>query len=96
MERMFWIDGSLESAPAIDSWLRTKPEALQQIARRWFERLRQCGDDVRETMHDGCPVACLDKYPYAYVNVFTSHDMRQRLPAATGDQVPRRLCCDSQ
>ena len=24
-------------------------------------------------MHDGCPVACLDKYPFAYVNVFTSH-----------------------
>ena len=73
MTRMFWINGSLESDPAIDSWLAAKPGVLHQIARHWFERMRQCGNDVRETMHDGRPVACLDKYPFAYVNVFTSH-----------------------
>ena len=32
MTRMFWINGSLESDPAIDRWLAAKPGALQQIA----------------------------------------------------------------
>lgn len=35
--------------------------------------MRKCGDEVRELMHDGCPVACLGNAPFAYVNVFTSH-----------------------
>lgn len=43
------------------------------IARTWFEFIRQCGPDVRELMHDGCPTACVDDAAFAYVNVFTSH-----------------------
>jgi hypothetical protein len=35
--------------------------------------MRGCGDEVRELLHDGCPVACLGDAPFAYVNVFTSH-----------------------
>ena len=35
--------------------------------------MRQCGDDVRELMHDGCPVACVDDAPFGYVNSFKSH-----------------------
>ncbi len=43
------------------------------IAQRWFEVMRRCGDEVRELLHDGCPVACLGDAPFGYVNVFTSH-----------------------
>jgi hypothetical protein len=43
------------------------------IARQWFEVMRKCGDEVRELLHDGCPVACLGDAPFGYVNVFTSH-----------------------
>jgi hypothetical protein len=46
---------------------------LGAIARRWFEAMRECGDEVRELLHDGCPVACLGDAPFGYVNVFTSH-----------------------
>ena len=46
---------------------------LGDIAQRWFEVMRNCGDEVRELLHDGCPVACLGDVPFAYVNVFTSH-----------------------
>ena len=46
---------------------------LGSIARRWFEEMRKCGDEVRELMHDGCPVACLGDAPFGYVNVFKSH-----------------------
>jgi hypothetical protein len=38
-----------------------------------FVRMRQCGDDVREMMHDGCPVACVQDAPFGYVNSFKSH-----------------------
>lgn len=46
---------------------------LGAIAEQWFEVMRKCGDEVRELLHDGCPVACLGDAPFAYVNVFTSH-----------------------
>jgi len=43
------------------------------MAHQWFDVMRKCGDEVRELLHDGCPVACLGDAPFAYVNVFTSH-----------------------
>jgi len=35
--------------------------------------MRDCGGEVRELVHDGCPVACVDDVPFGYVNVFTNH-----------------------
>lgn len=35
--------------------------------------MRECGDEVRELFHDGCPVALLGDVPFGYVNVFTAH-----------------------
>jgi hypothetical protein len=35
--------------------------------------MRQCGADVREVMHDGCPVACVGHAPFGYVNAFKDH-----------------------
>ena len=46
---------------------------LGSIAKKWFEVMRNCGDEVRELLHDGCPTACLGDAAFAYVNVFTSH-----------------------
>lgn len=46
---------------------------LGTIAHRWFEAMRKCGDEVRESLHDGCPVACLGDAPFGYVNIFTAH-----------------------
>ena len=43
------------------------------MAREWFEVMRGCGDEVRELVHDGCPVACLGDAPFGYVNVFSAH-----------------------
>jgi hypothetical protein len=59
--------------PAIDVWLNEQPVALGSIARRWFVRMRDCGPDVRELVHDGCPVACVGDAPFAYVDVFRAH-----------------------
>ena len=59
--------------PAIDSWLVKRDDELHLIAQRWFARMRQCGDDVRELMHDGCPTVCVEDAGFGYVNVFKSH-----------------------
>ena len=67
------FNGALERDPAIDTWMKEHPGKLGDIAHQWFEVIRKCGDEVRELVHDGCPVACLGDAPFAYVNVFTSH-----------------------
>jgi hypothetical protein len=67
------FDGAVERDPAIDAWFKARDGELGAIARQWFEVMRQCGDEVRELLHDGCPVACLGDVPFGYVNVFTSH-----------------------
>ena len=35
--------------------------------------MRVCGGDVRELMHDDCPVVCVQDAPFGYVNVFRAH-----------------------
>jgi hypothetical protein len=35
--------------------------------------MRECGDDVRELMHDGCPTACVGDAGFGYVNAFRAH-----------------------
>ena len=67
------LDGTLERDAAIDAWFQERTGELGAIAREWFELMRGCGDDFREVLHDGCPVACLGDVPFAYVNAFTSH-----------------------
>lgn len=67
------LNGAVEHDPAIDAWMKAHPGELGAIAHHWFEAMRICGDEVRELLHDGCPVACLGDAPFGYVNVFTSH-----------------------
>src|SRR5947208_11167255 len=67
------FDGTVQRDPAIDAWMKEHAGALGEIAHHWFDLMRQCGDEVRELLHDGCPVACLGDVPFAYVNVFTAH-----------------------
>ena len=59
--------------PAVERWLAADTSGLRAIARTWFARMRRCGGDVVELVHDGCPVACIGDAPVAYVNVFKSH-----------------------
>jgi hypothetical protein len=72
MDAIFRLSGAGKRDPVIDEWLN-KSDALTAIARAWFKRMRACGDDVLELMHDGCPVVCVEDAPFAYVNVFKSH-----------------------
>jgi len=67
------FDGGVLRDPAVDAWMRKHTGELGAIAHQWFEVMRKCGDEVRELLHDGCPVACLGDVPFGYVNVFTAH-----------------------
>jgi hypothetical protein len=71
--RLLLFPSSVKREPAIEGWIRARPGALGAIARRWFEVMRGCGDDVRELLHDGHPTACVADAAFAYVNAFTAH-----------------------
>jgi hypothetical protein len=65
--------GTVAHDPAIDAWIEAHPGPLGAIAHRWFQVMRQCGDEVRELLHDGCPTACFGDVPFACVSAFTAH-----------------------
>ncbi|HEX3985339.1 MAG TPA: DUF1801 domain-containing protein [Acidobacteriaceae bacterium] len=67
------FNGTVDRDPAIEAWFDAHDGEMGAMARQWFAVMRQCGDEVRETLHDGCPVACLGNVPFAHVNVFTAH-----------------------
>ncbi len=53
--------------------MREHAGELGAIAQRWFEAMRDCGDDVRELLHDGHPTACVADAAFTYVNAFRAH-----------------------
>jgi len=72
MTAIFRLSGATQRDPTIEEWLQ-KSDATTAPARTWFRKLRACGADVLELMHDGHPVACVEDIPFAYVDVFKSH-----------------------
>lgn len=72
-EELFRLNGAVQRSRAVGAWFEAGPAELRAIAREWFAVLRKCGDDVRELLHDGCPVACVDDVALGYVNTFKNH-----------------------
>jgi hypothetical protein len=73
LTQLFRLSGAVHRDPKIDAWLSEPADELRRIAQTWFEHMRRCGADVRELMHDGCPVACVQDAPFGYVNTFKAH-----------------------
>ena len=73
MNGLFRFSAAVRHDASIDSWLNEQTPGLGAIARTWFQRMRECGRDVRELMHDGCPTACVEDAAFAYVAVFRAH-----------------------
>jgi hypothetical protein len=73
MSQLLRFPGSVKRDPAIEVWMREHSGELGAIARRWFNVMRDCGDDVRELLHDGHPTACVADAAFAYVNAFKAH-----------------------
>jgi hypothetical protein len=71
--RLMRFPGAVRRDPAIATWVRQHEGDLGLIAARWFEVMRDCGDDVRELLHDGHPTACVGDAAFGYVNAFSEH-----------------------
>lgn len=73
MNPIFQFSCTVKRDPGVDVWMEEHSDELGTIARRWFQVMRECGDDVRELLHDGHPTACVGDAAFAYVNAFTAH-----------------------
>lgn len=73
MAKLLRFNGACSRDEAVHEWLAAEPQTLRAVARHWFILMRQCGDDVLELYHDGCPVVCVGDVPFAYVNTFRHH-----------------------
>ena len=73
MDNIFHFPTAVKRDPAIDAWLAAERGDLRPLVETWFVRMRQCGGDVRELMHDGCPTACVGDAAFAYVNAYRDH-----------------------
>lgn len=73
MEKLMRFPSAVRRDPDIDAWFSNAGDALRQFALPWFERMRGCGADVRELLHDGHPTACVGDAAFGYVDAFTAH-----------------------
>ena len=73
MSQLFRLTGAVQRDPGIDAWFSEPADELRRFVQPWFEQMRNCGADVRELMHDGCPIACVQDAPFGYVNAFRTH-----------------------
>jgi hypothetical protein len=73
MTQLFLFPSARRRDPGVELWLQARDGELGAIARRWFDVMRDCGDDVRELLHDGHPTACADEAAFGYVNAFSRH-----------------------
>ncbi len=67
------FNGAVKRDPAIATWLADQPTELESLAKPWFARMRRCGADVRELMHDGQATVCVGDAPFAYVGAYKAH-----------------------
>jgi hypothetical protein len=73
VSQLFLLPDAVARDPAIEVWMKNHSDALGKIAGHWFEVMRGCGEDVRETLHDGQPTACVADAAFAYVDAFKDH-----------------------
>ncbi|WP_339814545.1 DUF1801 domain-containing protein [uncultured Imperialibacter sp.] len=73
MEKLFQYTGKDLQNITMDEWLTSKSLSLRPIASRWFDEIKNCGDDVQDIFHDGHPIGCVDHAPFAYVDAYSAH-----------------------
>jgi hypothetical protein len=73
MNRLMRFPSSVKRDPSIEAWMNGHRGELGALAQYWFEVIRDCGEDVRELLHDGHPTACVNDAAFTYVNAFNAH-----------------------
>lgn len=71
MSTLFRFPRAVAHDPEVEAWFHGEPTRL--LVRPWYKRLRACGPDVRELIHDGHPTLCLGEVAFAYVDAFRTH-----------------------
>lgn len=70
-DALFILTGAARQDREVEAWFAGG--GMRLLARPWFDRVRACGDDVGERLHDGWPTACVRDAAFAYVAAFTAH-----------------------
>jgi len=73
VDALFRLPGASRRDPEVEAWFFDLTDPFRLIAREWFLRIRACGPDVTELLHDGRPTACVGDAAFAYVNAFSRH-----------------------
>jgi hypothetical protein len=73
VEAILRFPSAVQSDARIATWFAEPDHELRRMTEPWFERMRGCGADVREVLHDNYPTACVDDAPFAYVRAFSAH-----------------------
>lgn len=73
MSELFRLNNTVRRDPKIEAWFSGFADPFRLMVRPWFERMRSCGSDVHEVLHDGCPTACVGDAAFGYVNAFKAH-----------------------
>jgi len=73
MSNLLRFPSAVSRDPSVDAWFFEPDHELRRIVQPWFERMRVCGVDVRELLHDGCPTACVGDAPFGYVSAYSAH-----------------------
>lgn len=72
MDALFRFPTARRRDPQVEAWF-AHGDPLRGLVEPWFERLRACGPDVRELVHDWRPTACVEDAAFAYVDAYTEH-----------------------
>lgn len=70
---LFRLNDAKKYDPQVVAWFTDIGAPHRRLVEPWFARMRICGDDVREVLHDGCPTACVGDVAFGYVNAFKAH-----------------------
>jgi hypothetical protein len=73
MSDLFRFPSAVRRDQRVDDWFAEPNHEMRRMALPWFERMRACGPDVRELLHDRCPWACAGEAAFGYVNAFNAH-----------------------
>lgn len=73
MSELFRFPSAVERDPGVEDWFIEPNHELRRVVRPWFERMRLCGPDVRELLHDRHPIACAGDAAFGYVDAFSAH-----------------------
>ncbi len=65
--------GAVRRHRDVAAWFDGDDAGLRAVVRPWFARMRRCGADVREALHDGQPTACVGDVAFGYVDAFRAH-----------------------